>query len=324
MNGQLEIVAVDIGGTNARFCRARFGGGERPALGAIRKYKVADYPSLAGCWRQFQADEGSALPDKAAIAVAAPTNRHPIKLTNSHWVIDPDALMRELPLDRIKLVNDFEAIAHGVTALPPENLGHLFGPERDLPRDGTITVLGPGTGLGVCIIAMEGGKPHILATEGGHMDFAASDSVEDGLLQELRKRFDHVSVERIVSGPGLNLLYQSLAVMAGRDVPSISDGDLWQAALSGNDGLATEALERLCLCYGAAAGDLALAQGAKAVVLAGSLTQRMRETALFDQFYARFVAKGRYVDFMSDLPVFFADHPEFGLYGAAVAGAALA
>ncbi len=324
MNGQLEIVAVDIGGTNARFCRARVGGGERPALGTIRKYKVADYPSLADCWRQFQADEGSALPGKAAIAVAAPTNRHPIKLTNSHWVIDPDALMRELPLDRIKLVNDFEAIAHGVTALPPENFCHLFGPERGLPQNGTITVLGPGTGLGVCIIAMVDGNPHIFATEGGHIDFAASDSVEDGLLQELRKRFDHVSVERIVSGPGLNLLYQSLAALSGQDMPSISDGDLWQAALSGNDGLAADALERLCLCYGAAAGDLALAQGAKAVVLAGSLTQRMRETVLFDQFHARFVAKGRYVDFMSDLPVFFADHPEFGLYGAAVAGAALA
>lgn len=316
-----EIVAVDIGGTNARFCRARMRAGAPPELATIRKYKVADHPGLADAWRRFTEDEGVPLPPYAAIALAAPTNSTPIRLTNSHWVIDPDQLTAELALDRLAIVNDFEAIAHGVTALPPDHIRHLFGPERGLPAEGVVTVLGPGTGLGVCMIAMTPDGPHILATEGGHMDFAPADEIEDRLLRELRKRFAHVSVERVVSGPGLNLLYQALGALSGKDAPTVSDADLWQAALSGSDSMAAQAIARLCLCYGAVAGDLALAQGSRAVVLAGALTGRMRGSPQFEGFHARFVAKGRYVDYMADLPVLYADHPEFGLFGAAVAGA---
>lgn len=316
-----EIVAVDIGGTNARFCRARLRVDVPPELATIRKYKVADHSGLADAWRRFAEDEGVPLPPYAAIALAAPTNSTPIRLTNSHWVIDPDRLRVELALDRLAIVNDFEAIAHGVTALPPDQVRHLFGPERGLPTEGVVTVLGPGTGLGVCMIAMTRDGPHILATEGGHMDFAPADEIEDRLLRELRKRFSHVSAERVVSGPGLNLLYQAFGALSGKDVPTLGDADLWQAALSGSDGMAAQALARLCLCYGAVAGDLALAQGSRAVVLAGALTGRMCSSPQFQGFHARFLAKGRYVGYMADLPVLYADHPEFGLFGAAVAGA---
>lgn len=316
-----EIVAVDIGGTNVRFCRAGVSKGHPPDLGAIRKYKVADYPGLADAWRHFAQEEGRALPDAASIAVAAPTAQTPIKLTNSHWVIDPGALAQELSLQRITLVNDFEAIAHGVTALSRDQLCHLFGPDQTLPTDGAITVLGPGTGLGVGLISLAKSGPRILATEGGHMDFAPVDTMDDRILCELRKRFPRVSTERVVSGPGLNLLYQALGALDGADLPEITDQALWKAALSGEDERCAAALSRLCMSYGTVAGDLTLAHGANCVVLAGSLTQRLRQSPLFAGFHSRFVAKGRYRSYMGGIPVVFADHPEFGLFGAAVAGA---
>lgn len=319
----MEIVTVDIGGTNARFARARIVPGEAPVLSDIRKYKVADYPGLIDAWRRFGEDEGEALPDRAAVALAAPTAHTPIKLTNSHWIVDPDELTAGLGLRRLMLVNDFEAIAHGVTMLPPEHLCRLFGPEEGLPRKGVATVVGPGTGLGVSIVSMDARGARILPTEGGHMDFAPVDEPEDRMLDRLRERFGRVSVERVVSGPGLNHIYQALAAIAGETAAPLDDGALWQAALAGENARAAEALDRLCMCYGAVAGDLALAHGAACVVLAGSLTARMRQYPGFGRFHERLVLKGRYRDYMAEIPVFYADHPELGLFGAAVAGAAL-
>jgi len=324
MNSIMEIVAVDIGGTNARFARARIVPGKAPVLSDIRKYKVADYPGLTDAWRRFGEDEGGTLPDRAAVALAAPTAHTPIKLTNSHWIVDPDELMAVLGLRRVMLVNDFEAIAHGVTMLSPEHLCRLFGPENDLPRKGVVTVVGPGTGLGVSIVSMDAGGARILPTEGGHMDFAPVDEPDDRMLDRLRERFGHVSVERVVSGPGLNYIYQALAANAGETATPLDDGALWQAALSGENARAAEALDRLCMCYGAVAGDLALAHGAACVVLAGSLTARMRHYPGFARFHERLMLKGRYRDYMAEIPVFYADHPELGLFGAAVAGGALA
>lgn len=319
-----EIVAVDIGGTNARFARARVAPGVAPILSDIRKYKVADYPSLADAWRRFAEDEGGSLPDGAAIALAAPTAHTPIKLTNSHWIVDPDELTRTLGLRRVMLVNDFEAIAHGVTMLPPAHLACVFGPEGGLPRKGVVTVIGPGTGLGVALVSMDAGGARILPTEGGHMDFAPVDEPDDRMLDQLRLRFGRVSVERVVSGPGLNRIYQALAAIAGEEAVPLDDGPLWQAALSGESPRAADALNHLCMCYGAVAGDLALAHGASCVVLAGSLTERMRHYPGFAHFHERFMLKGRYRQYMAEIPVLCADHPELGLFGAAVAGGALA
>ena len=318
-----ELIAVDIGGTNARFCRARIGKEGEPELGTIRKYRVADHPGLADAWRAFARDEERALPTRAVIALAAPVERTPIKLTNSPWIVDPAALKEQLGLDRLLLVNDFVAMAHGVTAMSRQRLCHLFGPDSGLPDAGTTSVIGPGTGLGVAVISKDANGTRILATEGGHMDFAAVDETDDALLTGLRQRFGRVSVERVVSGPGLGALYHALAAVDGRKVAEPDDAQLWRSALDGGDELAVRALDRLCRSYGTVAGDLALAHGARCVVLAGGLTGRMKQFPAFAKaFHDRFVAKGRYRAMMGDLPVYFADHPEAGLFGAAAAGLA--
>lgn len=317
-----EIVAVDVGGTNARFARARIGPDGAPTLGEPRKYKVADFPGLAACWAAFARDEGAPLPDAAAIAFAAPLGGETVKLTNSSWIIRPETLAEELGLKRLTLMNDFKAVAHAVTRLPRENLPLLFGPNAPFPDDGAVSVLGPGTGLGVALIACRKGAAQVIATEGGHLDFAPLDPLEDRLLAHLRESHGRVSVERVVSGPGLNALYRGLAALTGEPATLRDDAALWQAALAGGDALARAALDRLMMSYGSVAGDIALAHGPGAVVLAGGLTQGMRALLAASGFYARFTAKGRYEALMRRIPVRLAVHDEIGLFGAAVGFAA--
>ncbi|BAK67885.1 glucokinase [Sphingobium sp. SYK-6] len=315
-----QIIAADVGGTNARFARATLDADGVPTLGTVRKYKVADYPSLAACWRAYQREEGGDLPDRLSIAFAAPIARETIKLTNSSWMVRPASLAADLGLACVRLVNDFEAVAHAVARLPMRDLPLLFGPEKPFPTDGGVTILGPGTGLGVGLVAFDDGVPHIVATEGGHVDFAPLDALEGRILDLLRADFVRVSTERIVSGPGLNNLYKALATLSHEPVTLWSDADLWAAALDGSNPLARSALERFCLSYGAVAGDLALAHGPHQVVLAGGLTQRMRDFLVNQSgFHSRFTAKGRYEGLMRTIPVRLAIHPEIGLYGAAAA-----
>lgn len=318
------VIAVDIGGTNARFALARIvgAGDEALRLDHLHRYRVADHPGLESAWQAFARDVGTALPDMAAVAVAGPVDRVPIRLTNSPWVVDPTRLKAALGLRQLVLVNDFAAIAHGVTALPPNRLRRLFGPSVARTEEGVLTVLGPGTGLGVAMVVQEGeGGPHILSTEGGHIGFAAADAEEDRLLAALRRRFGRVSAERIVSGPGLAAL---CAVQTPQNPKGANedDADLWRQALTRQDSRPRAALRRLILGYGAVAGDLALAHGAAAVVLAGGLTGRMIDDPLFAGFQARFLDKGRHRALLERVPVFYADHPELGVFGAAVAGLA--
>ncbi|MDZ7894124.1 MAG: glucokinase [Sphingobium sp.] len=313
------IVAADIGGTNARFALAEVGHGASPRLGTVRKYKVADYPSLAACWRAFAADEVDALPRAASIAFATAIKGDQIKLTNSPWMIRPATLAQELEVDQLRLVNDFEAVAHGVAHLPPEELPLLFGEDRPFPKDGSVTLVGPGTGLGVGMIAYDDGVPHIVATEGGHLDFAPLDAIETHVVNYLRDKFLRVSTERIVSGPGLNNLYKALATQHHQPVMLMDDAELWAAAIDGTNAHARAALERFCMCYGSVAGDLALAQGPYAVVLIGGLTQRLRTFLTSSSFHARFTAKGRFEGLMRTIPVRLATHAEIGLFGAAAA-----
>jgi len=316
----LEIVAADIGGTHARFARATLDAAGVPVLGTVRKYKVAEFPSLAACWRAFAAEDGGPLPDRAGIAFATAISGDTIKLTNSSWVIRPASLAQELGLAHVRLVNDFEAVAHAVARLPQGELPLLFGNDVPFPRTGGVTVLGPGTGLGVAMIAFDEGVPHIVATEGGHLDFAPLDPLEGQILEQLRQTLRRVSTERLASGPGLNNLYRALATITHEKVELMSDADLWTAALDGSNALARTALERFCLILGAVAGDLALAHGPHAVVLAGGLAQRLRAHLVDDSgFHDRFTAKGRYEALMRTIPVRLATHPEIGLYGAAAA-----
>jgi glucokinase len=317
-----RIVAIDIGGTHARFAFAEVAGGRVLSLGAACTLRTADHPSLESAWAAFGAAAGGKLPRAAAIAAAGPVEGDMLRLTNHTWTIRPASIREALGVERHLIVNDFGAVAHAVAQLGDEHFRHLCGPDRPLPQEGAISILGPGTGLGAALLLRRGGGYRVVETEGGHVDFAPLDGFEDGLLAHLRLRHGRVSAERVASGPGLTVFYEALAAAEGLD-PLLSDEKaLWQAALAGEDRLAASALDRFCLSLGSVAGDIALAQGAQGVAIGGGLGLRLAGRLPGSGFRRRFIAKGRFERRMDEMPVKIITYAQPGLFGAAAAFAA--
>ncbi|HMO77362.1 MAG TPA: glucokinase [Sphingopyxis sp.] len=314
-----RIVTVDIGGTHARFAIAEVAGGRCVTLGEPVTLHTADHASFQTAWEDFARREGGTLPRAVAIAIAGPTRGEVIRFTNNPWIIRPALIGEKLDVDRHALVNDFEAVGHAVAQADARYFERLTGPDAPLPESGTIGVIGPGTGLGVAHVWRNGGDYRVQATEGGHIDFAPLDSIEDAILARLRGRHRRVSVERIVSGPGIVDIYETLAAMEGRAVTPEDDRAIWTRGMEGGDSLAAAAVDRFCLSLGSVAGDLALAQGASGVVIAGGLGLRIRDTLVRSGFPERFVAKGRFEQYMASIPVKLITHPQPGLFGAAAA-----
>ena len=314
-----QIVAADIGGTHARFALASIAGGQVVALDDPVTLKTGDHASLRTAWEDFAHHRGGDLPRELALAFAGPVGGDVLKLTNNPWEIRPALLSAALGVQRHLILNDFGAIAHAVAAFDDSAFAHLCGPEAPLPRTGVISIVGPGTGLGVAALLRRTQDYEVIETEGGHIDFAPLDPLEDQILVFLRKGFRRVSVERIVAGSGIVNIHNALAAIEGRAVVPRDDKALWSAAFDGSDSLAAAALDRYCLCLGAVTGDLALAQGAAAVVIAGGLGLRLKDHLPRSGFASRFIAKGRFERRMEALPVKLVTHPQPGLFGAAAA-----
>lgn len=314
-----QIAVADVGGTHARFALANIEDGRVLSLSEAVKLQTSEHGSFQLAWQEFGRREGIVLPHELALSFAGPVGGEVLKLTNNPWVIRPSLMKQRLDVDRFTIVNDFGAVGHAVATLPEQDFRHLCGPDKPLPRQGVISIVGPGTGLGVAALLRKHDSYEVIETEGGHIDFAPLDSLEDNILVQLRRNFRRVSVERVAAGQGLRNLYEALAALEGRDVTIHDDKALWTAALEGSDSLATAALDRLCLTLGAVAGDLALAQGGTAVVVAGGVGLRLAHYLPKSGFRDRFIAKGRFERRMDDMPVKLITYPEPGLYGAAAA-----
>lgn len=314
------IAVADIGGTNARFAIAMVDGGRVTTLGEPVTMGTADHASFQLAWQAFAAANPGAEPDGIGIAFAGPVGGDLLKLTNNPWVIRPALIPEKLGVKDFVVVNDFGAVAHAVAQLGDDQFEHLCGPEGPLPDAGVTSIVGPGTGLGVAQLLRTDGIYHVIETEGGHMDFAPLDPLEDQIVTHLRRTLRRISVERIASGGGFDNLYAALAAIEGKPVTSsLDDKALWTAALEGKDPVAVAALDRFFLSLGAIAGDLALAHGANAVVIAGGLGYRLRNRFAQSGFADRFIAKGRFERRMEAIPVKLLIHPQPGLYGAAAA-----
>jgi glucokinase len=314
-----SLVTVDIGGTHARFALAEIAADGAIKLGEPATLHTRDHASFQTAWEDFARMQGGTLPPAVSIAIAGPVGGDVIRFTNNPWVIRPAMIPEKLGAERYTVINDFGAVGHAVACAADDHFVHLAGPEEALPASGTISIVGPGTGLGVAHIWRDGADYRVQATEGGHIDFAPLDSIEDAILARLRLRYRRVSVERVVSGPGIVDIYEALAVLEGRAIQPLDDKTLWGLGTSGEDSLAAAAVDRFCLSLGSVAGDLALAQGASGVVIAGGLGLRIKDTLLRSGFANRFTAKGRFAELMGKLPVKLITHPQPGLFGAAAA-----
>lgn len=289
------------------------------ALGEPVTLRTADHSSFETAWQEFGWRVGTELPDALGMAFAGPVAGEVLKLTNNPWVIRPALMEAQLGVAQYNIVNDFGAIAHAVAQFSDEHFEHIRGPEGPLPRIGVTSIIGPGTGLGVAQLLRAADGYHVIETEGGHIDYAPLEALEDKILAYLRRSFRRVSVERIASGWGLLNLYNAIAAIEGKAVQNLDDKALWAVALEGSDPLAAAALDRFFLSLGAVTGDLALAHGANAVVISGGLGHRLKDRFATSGFADRFIAKGRFERRMEAIPVKLVSHPQPGLYGAAAA-----
>jgi glucokinase len=194
-----------------------------------------------------------------------------LKLTNNPWIVRPALIPEKLGAERFHAGQRFRRRCPCRGTAGDDHFRHVCGPDQPLAQAGVISIVGPGTGLGVAQLLRRDGRYHVIETEGGHIDFAPLDSLEDKILACLRQSYRRVSVERIAAGMGLTNIHKALCWIEGRPVETRDEKALWADALAGSDSLAAAAFDRYCLTLGAITGDIALAQGAQAVVIAGGL-----------------------------------------------------
>jgi glucokinase len=318
----LDLVA-DIGGTNARFALVD-PASERPLLRAQCTLGCADFRDLRHAAEHYLAQVDT-RPARAAIAVAATVRADGIRLTNRAWSFSQRELREALGLRQLTVLNDFAALAWAVPALARDESEALHG-DPAAPLAGPVSVLGPGTGLGVSLLLGDPGRGwQVVATEGGHASFAPIDDEDRLLARWLDARFGRTSNERLLSGPGLAQI--DAALRAGGATPVLDAPDpglrdpaaIVAAALAGHDASASRSLARFCAVLGSVAGDCALLHGARTVMIAGGMVPRFIPFLRASEFRRRFLAKGRYAAMLQDVAVRVITHPAPGLLGAAVA-----
>jgi glucokinase len=312
-----SILVGDIGGTHARFAILERDG-PVPQLRA-RSDLADDFASLArALHRYLDGIDRLRVPDVIVLAVAGPVAHGRVSLTNRNWQISESELL-SLGFRSARLINDFAALAYAADRLGPSDL-RCIGPDVPGVPEGAITILGAGTGFGVSCLAHLRSRPVPLATEGGHIGFAPQGSEEIQILEALARRFGRVSVERILSGPGLENLSRALDEIAGRAVRPFSAAQIVERASQG-DGDCRAVLSRFCSIFGAVAGDIALAHGARGgVLIAGGIAGKIEPYLTQGAFREAFEAKGRLSPFVRSIPTRLIVNPDAALLGAARAG----
>jgi glucokinase len=324
------LLAGDIGGTKTILAIYAAGAG-----GRLSKLREATFPS-----RQYDSLEkivgefigaGRERVRAAAFGVAGPVIEDRVKTTNLPWVVRSRSMTRLLGSPRVRLMNDLEATAYGGLFLKPQQIEWLARGKR---RRANVAVLAAGTGLGQAFLFWDGERHHPVATEGGHVDFAPRNDKEIALLVFLQKRFARVSYERLLSGPGLVSIFRFFDEEVGRPVSaSVRDrmkredpaAVIGEAGVAGSCAASVDAVETFVSIYGAQAGNLALTVfGVGGVLLGGGIAIKMLPKLKAPRFLEAFRDKGRYVDFMSQIPVGVMLDAKAALVGAAHAAAELA
>lgn len=274
MRSGLRLVA-DVGGTNVRFALADLAS-PSPRLADPRGFPRADFATLEEAIdRYLPPRTATPWPRSVVVAVAGPVADGRVNLTNGRWCMD-ETTLRGHGFAQARLINDYEALALSIRRLGAADLGAIGDPRPS--AIGSAVVLGAGTGLGVAALVRDGLHEAIAVTEGGHIAFAPHDETEIEILRVLTSRFGRISLERLLSGPGLVNLRWALGRTRDLEVEPLAPDQIVELAAAGRDPLCTETLDRFCALYGAAAGDFALAYGAVGgVYLGGGIAPRMLE-----------------------------------------------
>jgi glucokinase len=305
-----RILLADIGGTNARFALM-----DRGEIGPIEHAKVADFSSVTDAIAAFQARHAAGQPAAAAVlGVAGPVQNNRCVMTNSPWIIDGVELQTSFGFRSARLLNDFEAVGWSLPALQPPDLFPVGGqrPTAAAP----MLAVGPGTGFGAACFFPHDAAPFAVVTEAGHATLPATSEREEQVIGQLRRRFAHVSIERVLSGSGLENLYRALAAIDGVPVPDRDAAAITRAALDGSCGISRAALDMFCSLLGDVAGNLALTFCAKGgVYIAGGIVPRFAGHLVESNFRTQFESKGRYQSYLRNIPIHVIIRPDTSFIG---------
>ena len=299
---------ADIGGTNARFA-LETGPGE---IGQVQVYPCADYPGVADVIKKYLKDSKIGRVNHAAIAIANPVDGDQVSMTNHDWTFSIEATRRALGFDTLLVVNDFTALAMALPGLTDTQRVQVGGGARR--PNSVIGLLGAGTGLGVSGLIPADDRWIALGSEGGHATFAPADEREDLVLQYARKKWSHVSFERVSAGPGIEVVYRALAARDKKRVPTSFDtSEVVKRALEGEP-LAAESVDVFCGILGTFAGNIAVTLGALGgIYIGGGVVPRLGEFFERSSFRERFEAKGRFEAYLQSVPTYVitAEYPAF-------------
>ena len=311
---------ADIGGTNARFALETAPG----QTGAINVLPCADFPTLAHALRAYLAlpevlaaigqsgTGGASAIRHAALAIANPITGDLVRMTNHHWEFSIEALRTECDFDTLVVANDFTALARALPHLSASQKQQIGG-GKPVPNT-PLGLVGAGTGLGVSGLIPSRAGWTALLSEGGHVTFSPANETEVAILKFAWREFDHVSAERFLSGDGLELIYRALAHLAGVSDEGLTAPEISRRALSGESPMCDQAIEVFCGMLGTVAGNLAITLGAQGgIYIGGGIVPRLGERFVCSSFRARFEQKGRFVNYLAQVPsyVITAEYPAF-------------
>ncbi len=317
------ILAGDIGGTNTRLGLFHFRG-NRISAAATETYSSLEFDSLDEIVRRFVSGQPERI-EGACFAIAGPVKDGKVSTTNLAWTVDAERLARQLALGSIELINDLEAIGHGLKLLDPEDLATLSGGAAG--AQGNRAIIAAGTGLGEAGCYWDGHAHRPFACEGGHADFAPRNALEVELLEYLLGKFERVSYERVLSGSGLFELYQFMHNTGrGEEDAALSEtlfqqahpAPIVRAALDGRSQRCALALDLFISIYGAEAGNLGLKLMARGgIYVGGGIAPRIIERLRRGAFLEALGAKGRMRPLLESMPVHVILNDRVGLMGAA-------
>ncbi len=299
---------ADIGATHARFALESAPG----VLRGVAVLRCDDFPGIVPLLNAYLHDHNAEKIQHAAFALANPISGDLIRMTNRDWQFSTDEVRRTLGLSTLLIVNDFTALAMAIPALPADQILQVGAGKA--AAHSVVGVLGPGTGLGVSGVIPTIDGFVTLGSEGGHMNFAPADEREFAILQFAWREWPHVSNERLISGPGMELIHRALADRNGVKVPSRTSAEIITGALEDHDALCLEVLEVFAGMLGGAAANLAVTLGSfGGIYIGGGIVPRMAEWFVTSPFRARFEAKGRFTDYVGQIPTFviMAPNPAF-------------
>ncbi len=305
-----QALLADIGGTNARLALVQAG-----TIGPVDHARVADYPTATDAIAAFldrRAARGMVA--AAVLGVAGTIDNNRATITNSGWTIDGTDLRQRFGFKAAHLLNDFEALAWSLPVLAPEDLCSI-GEQRPV-TGAPMLVIGPGTGFGASCFFPRQPAPFAVVGEAGHATLAATCEREERVIDLLRQRFHHVSVERALSGSGLKNLYQALASIDGVDAPERDAAAITQAARDGSCPVSRAALDMFCSFLGTVAGNLALTFCSRGgVYIAGGIVPRFPDYLAKSSFRTRFESKGRYEPYLRNIPTSIIVRPDASFLG---------